>query len=63
MNQYKAFWKNRMIDIEGETAYKAQGNAQKEFQKSTRKKVKQEDVTVYIVGKDGQPLAPHIADF
>ena len=54
MNKYAAYWKGQIIEVEAETAYDAQTIATPVLQKTTRKKVKQYDVNVFLTEKDGE---------
>ena len=53
---YIAIWNGKRIEVYADTSYQAQCEAEKEFQKGTRKKVKGYDITVVLCEKDGEQV-------
>ena len=56
MNGYIAIWNGKRIEVFADTSYKAQCEAEKEFQKYSRKKVKGYEITVILCEKDGKQV-------
>ena len=61
-NSYKGFWKGMSLEICAETSYKAQQALLPLFQASTRKKVKNYDITVVLCELNGKQVV-HTPDF
>jgi len=62
MNDYKAFYNGKSIDLKSDSSYHAQEKALIEFQKNSRKKVKSWDITIVLLAVDSKEIT-HIADF
>ena len=62
MNTYLCMWKAMKVEVDADTTYAAQTKAVPLLQQSTRAKVKQSDVRVFLLAKDGEPVT-HTADF
>jgi len=58
MNGYKAFFKNKQIEVFANTSYEAQQKAQKEF-----KNKKGYDITVILCEKNGEQVTHKTSDF
>ena len=56
MNGYIAMWQDRRIEVFADTSYAAQQEAEKEFQKGTRKKVKGYEIIIVLCEKDGKQV-------
>ena len=56
MNGYIAMWNGKRIEVFADTSYNAQCEAEKEFQKNSRKKVKGYEITVVLCEKDGEQV-------
>lgn len=57
MNGYKAFWKNKEMDVYANTSYEAQKKAAEAF-----KAKKTYEVDVYLCSKGDEQIT-HVADF
>jgi len=63
MNGYKCFWNGKTIDIWAKTIYEAQQKATIEFQKGTRKKVKEYQVSPVLCERaDGSQVIHSTAE-
>lgn len=62
MNTYLCMWKAMRVIVDATTTYAAQTAAVPLLQQSARSKVKQSDVRVFLLTKDGKPVT-HTADF
>ena len=62
MNGYMALWQGKRIEVYADTAYDAQKLAAIDFQRGTRKKVKQYEVNVYLCERNGEQVV-HVASF
>ena len=62
MNGYIAMWQGKQVEVYADTAYQAQQLATVEFQRGTRKKVKDYDVNAYLCERNGEQVV-HVASF
>ena len=60
MNGYIALWNDKRCEVHAETSRGAQIAATAEFQKGTRKKVKEYEVSVHLAEKNGEQVT-HVA--